>query len=251
MLLFEDENGKQFIPGNAVGEEIEDEALKDLPRVNESDGTDDWQENILKMKKYIMSMQPMLLDNGGGGPEPLSANGIPYAENDPLNGKLKEIDSFSSITAPAKADQCPLLVLKVGFNDVKCLFTDQEWNQRIFGNGSTGNSVSDYYSKMSNGKFTYVPAAESAGALNDGVIDVTLPIDRPLYASGGAGQNYDKGARAGMYTGTDNHTYIIYNQASLYMYALNAADNDIDYKSYDRNGDGYISPTELAVVAND
>lgn len=189
----------------------------------------------------------------------LEQSGLSLATNDlgrrdiPPNYDINESDGVlkgrigtltgaevSALKKVEKSDTCPLLVLMVDFNDVKCLFTEQEWATRIFDDG-----VSSYYIEVSNGQFTYEPAAESCGT-NNGVIKVTLPFNRPLYTAHGAGN-----LQHGLYTGTDQKIYTVYNTGTLFAHALRAAESSLDdtrVAEYDRNGDGYISPTELAVI---
>lgn len=196
-------------------------------------------ENFQQVQAAIESQTVAATD-----PEPIPEN-YNY-DNDLLKGKWKEIDD-SKIEKPEKAATCPMLVIKVQFDDIKCLFSDSEWNQKFFGTEKT--SVADYYHQVSNGKFTYVPAAESFGTANDGVVTVELPIRRPRYLAVPEGQNYSNGVRAGIYPAEEgNKNYAIYNDSSFYTYGLEAADQYIDFSQYDRNNDQYISPTELAVI---
>lgn len=172
----------------------------------------------------------------------------------PLEGKIIVNDNYPQ--TPERGDSVPLLVLLVEYGDpydpvqspiaTKCLFTDEEWNERIF--SVPEHSVSGYYDEVSNGQFTYTPAVETSGTANDGVIRVNLPIDRPLYTYGGVGQNSSSGACTGLYSGYDGNQYAIYNESSIFAYVLNAANGSIDFSSYDKNGDGFVSPTELAFL---
>ncbi|MDD3336362.1 MAG: M6 family metalloprotease domain-containing protein [Eubacteriales bacterium] len=145
---------------------------------------------------------------------------------------------------PPMDSTCPLLVLKLQFNDVKCIFSDQQWHDRIFENG-----VTQYYQTVSNGKFTYVPVAETGGTLNDGVVTVTLPFACPRYAlADPTNQLVQNDPISGLYRGTDHKNYAIYNMGSLYAYAMLEAESSVNFASFDRNNDGFISPTELAVL---
>ena len=152
---------------------------------------------------------------------------------------------LENIKVPQKQSTCPLVVLHITYSDLGAAFDDAAWHKRIFDDG-----VADYYSTVSNGSFTYVPAAESDGTANDGVITVELPIFAPLWARGSADNlNCDKGVMAGVYAGTDGRNYAIYNSSSLFAYGmLKAAQYLGDLTVYDRNSDGYVSPTEMAFV---
>lgn len=88
-----------------------------------------------------------------------------------------------------------------------------------------------------------LPADENSGdANNDGMASVTLPIDCPLYdATLGA-------TKLGLYTGSDEKKYAMYNNSCLMAYALTALEDKIDFASYDRDQNGRIDPTELAFL---
>lgn len=153
-------------------------------------------------------------------------------------GTLSEAD-VTRLKRVERGSTCPLLVLMVDFSDVTCLFSEDEWATRIF-----DNAVPSYYSEVSNGQFTYVPAQESCNN-NNGVIKVTLPFARPLYALNGP-SNWD--VQAGMYG-----DYAVYDTSSLFAHALREAEiqnylTPAQVAACDRNTDGYISPTELAVI---
>lgn len=171
-------------------------------------------------------------------------------DRDPLNGIW--FSPRGKVTNPPRAETCALLVLMIDFEDVKCLFDDAAWHTRIFDDG-----VSSYFTEVSNGRFTYVPAKEEYSAdgnrvngqgVNDGVIHVTLPIRRPGYSPSETGQNFNMGAKAGFYLGTDGKWYSVFSDASLFAYAAVLAGDYIDFSQYDRNKDTYISPTELAIM---
>ncbi|MDD3411791.1 MAG: immune inhibitor A, partial [Eubacteriales bacterium] len=145
---------------------------------------------------------------------------------------------------PPMESTCPLLVLKLQFENVKCLFSDRQWHDRIFENG-----VAQYYKTVSNGKFTYVPVKETWGTQNDGVVTVTLPFDCPGYdIAAPYNQLVQDDPAAGLYTGSNGYNYAIYNMGSLFAYAMLEAESSVDFSKFDRDGDGFISPTELAVL---
>lgn len=137
----------------------------------------------------------------------------------------------------------PLLVLKVGFEDIGCAFDDTAWHQRIFCDG-----VSSYFTTVSNGKFTYTPAQETSGVANDGVVTVMLPFPAPVYTLASVGQNKGNDVHVGLYSGSNGKKYAIHNASSVFAYAMLAAEGSIDVAAYDRNQDGCISPKELAIL---
>jgi M6 family metalloprotease-like protein len=115
-----------------------------------------------------------------------------------------------------------LLVLLVNFSNTTIVNSDSAWNSEIFG---TGNSVNSYYKEVSNNKFWFLPATETSGTANDGIVDVTLNYPHPN--SGGS-------------TGSANQKIV--------SDALTAANASVDFAIYDTNNDGYLSTDELHVV---
>jgi M6 family metalloprotease-like protein len=101
--------------------------------------------------------------------------------------------------------------------------TEDQWSQDFFGAGS---SVTGYYQANSFGAFALVPAAESAGVANNGVVGwLQLPYDHPNF-----GNDFDA------------------SETKLGVDAVTAADPYVDYKSFDTNNDGVLSVSELHVT---
>ena len=118
----------------------------------------------------------------------------------------------------------PGLVILVSFaNQASVGSTEDQWAQDFFGAGS---SVSGYYQANSFGKFALVPAAESAGVANNGVVGwLQLPYDHPNF-----GNDYDA------------------SETKLGVDAVTAADPYVDYASFDTDKDGSLSVSELHVT---
>ena len=118
----------------------------------------------------------------------------------------------------------PGLVILVSFaNQGSVGTTEDQWSQDFFGAGS---SVAAYYQANSFGKFALVPAAESAGVANNGVVGwLQLPYDHPNFGN-------DFGP----------------SETKLGVDAVTAADPYVDYKSFDTNNDGALSVSELHVT---
>ncbi len=125
----------------------------------------------------------------------------------------------------------------LGSQPVLVLFADFTPSARV---GSTGaslagkffglsGSVKDYYEEVSYGLFTLAPATESnaslSGALDDGVVSVTLAYPHP-----NTGAAIDDRNR------------------SITRDALIAANAFVNFAAFDGDGDGVISATELHVV---
>lgn len=116
-----------------------------------------------------------------------------------------------------------LLIIRVNFRDVALRYTEAAFKSLVFG---ASGSIVDYYAQASFGKLTILPAMESYGALNDGMVEVTLNEDAPL----------------GYYNTVD--------MASKYYAGLilNAANPYVNFAQFDANGDGYIVSTELHII---
>lgn len=107
---------------------------------------------------------------------------------------------------------------------------DSYWNDICF--SDTGKSLKNYYKTISNGSFYFYPAEETyanlstGGRENDGIVTVTIPYRHPQSATGSVS--------------TEDHT--------SRLAALRAADEYVDFAGFDKNGDGIVSYTELAIV---
>lgn len=121
----------------------------------------------------------------------------------------------------------PVLVLLVEFSDWTHMYSPTNFASSFFG---ANGSVKDFYLKASFNKLTLAPATESynvGGADNDGVIGwLNLGYPHPNTAGN---------------TGIPNQQIV--------KDALIAADPYINYKSYDKDGNGYIAFDELHIVA--
>lgn len=127
---------------------------------------------------------------------------------------------------PAKytggAYQQPVVVVRIAFADQDFRYSDEQVAARFFGQS---NSVTDYYLENSFQQFRIVPAAESAGVRNDGIIDVRTDADHPNF-----------GSRYGS------------SSADLARMAFTALAGYVNLQAYDVNGDAWLDPTELGVV---
>ena len=115
----------------------------------------------------------------------------------------------------------PTLVILAQFtNQASVGTTPAQWNARFF--GATG-SVRAFYRGASSGRLDLIPATETSETPNDGVIGwVPLGINHPNYYNDIDSRAQDVTARA-----------------------IRAADEYIDFASYDTNGDHVIEPAEL------
>ena len=98
------------------------------------------------------------------------------------------------------------------------------WTNMLFSKES--KSLYAYYNEISCGSFYFYAGEETQGEVNDGIIDVVLHMSHP---------------RARI---TNNFT----SDGGERRAALEAANEYVDFKSYDKNGNGYVDYTELAIV---
>ncbi|NGN96162.1 M6 family metalloprotease domain-containing protein [Grimontia sp. S25] len=117
----------------------------------------------------------------------------------------------------------PLLVVTVSFKDA---VMRNDFQPLIFGNDGK-QSVTDYFLKNSMNNYRVVPAVESQGQVNDGVISVSLELDHPDCHRG---------------------SYCDSKLNQVFKEAYSVVDNHLDFSAYDTNSDGTISPTELSVM---
>ncbi|HHU62781.1 MAG TPA: M6 family metalloprotease domain-containing protein [Clostridiales bacterium] len=115
-----------------------------------------------------------------------------------------------------------VLVVLIEFDDVKLKTDALDWYEQIFQRGA--NSVNDYYAEMSNNLFSFVPARENHGIIDDGIVEVSLGLDHP-----GDSDN-------------DLEAFI------AVFSALEAADEYVDFASFDANNDGVIACHELHII---
>ncbi len=130
----------------------------------------------------------------------------------------------SSVAGRSALGPQPVLVILIAFQDQGPVgTTPHDWTEKIFGET---NSVRDYYREVSYGHLELVPAAESYETANDGIVGwLTLDRDHPNFG-GNLGTATEELAQA----------------------ALNAADEFVDFASFDTNADGAISTDELHIV---
>jgi len=117
----------------------------------------------------------------------------------------------------------PMLVILVEFRNYPGRTTAEEWSDKIFG---PENSVGHYYYDASFGNLTFVPAQESSGTLNDGLVGwLTLNSNHP-----------------------DPGGVLSSSNLQITRDAILAADEHVNFKMYDTNDDGYLSYDELHII---
>ncbi|MBQ7598960.1 MAG: M6 family metalloprotease domain-containing protein [Clostridia bacterium] len=158
-----------------------------------------------------------------------------------------ELVRFESLPSPSKSGrskapvqpltekELPLLVVVLGFNNF-AYANDYDWSRTIF---DGEKSLSAYYTDMSFGKFTFVPAEETsafetdgntntADAVNDGIVHLKLDQDHMDWRLEAESDDL--------------------SLDRMLIDAASAADPYVDFASYDKNGDGAITNNELALA---
>lgn len=92
----------------------------------------------------------------------------------PMNEPYLEQTPIRALNATNEPTHQPLLVVQVSFNNQDFV---NDFTNVIFGDNQ--QSVKDYFSKNSYGRYIVEPAKETEGTANDGVINLTLDIAHP------------------------------------------------------------------------
>ena len=136
----------------------------------------------------------------------------------------------------------PMVNIVVGFSNID--YNDQyDWNDMLFNDDT---SITSYYSDMSFGKFTFLPAAETsafgvggntntADRADDGVIHVKLDVRHEDWATDYSQTKPKK----------DKEQYR--QLTEVFKAAIEKAGDYIDFASFDADGSGTIENTELAI----
>jgi len=135
----------------------------------------------------------------------------------------KEYQAFSKEVIPRVAYQLTILT---SFSDIKMTTTEEDWETFWY---DEENSVRNFYSKMSKGKFEILGASETSGNVNDGIIEVEVDIPHPDFT----------------YENTDYKNIDTYE---MFKEIIIATDSYIDYSVYDKNEDTFIDSSELAIT---
>ncbi len=123
---------------------------------------------------------------------------------------------------PGATGSQPVLIILADFSPSQSLGTTAtEWSTSFFDHTPGAKSVKNFYEQASYGQFTLIPAEETRGIANDGVIEVTLSYPHP-------GTNGDN--------------------RQITKDALTAANPYINYAAYDLDNNNAVSVTELHLI---
>lgn len=128
--------------------------------------------------------------------------------------------------AVANDRSTPVLIILTDFSDSDIgdylPSPDQAWAKLMFGrNQGQGNH---YWYEITRGQFQMLPANESYGTANDGVVHVHLTSAKPT-----------------------SGTFVVEEQPWI-PEALDLAAEHVDFAKFDRDGDGHLSNGELSVM---
>lgn len=113
----------------------------------------------------------------------------------------------------------PVLAILLEFNNQTIQSAAATWSDKIF--GTSEGQMNHYWNEVSYGQFQLARAAETHNAINDGMIKIKLDIDHPQPEE----DDYE-------------------NLKS----AITATDPFVNYGSYDTDGDGFLSTSELQLM---
>ena len=116
----------------------------------------------------------------------------------------------------------PLVIIRIEFNDVSFTSPANIWHNKIY--GTSQSQLNHYMNEVSYDKFQYVPASETDGTADDGIITLHLNENHPN-------------------TQGDSVAFL-----SRLNSALVLADSKIDFSLYDTNNDNAISKDELQIM---
>ena len=174
----------------------------------------------MKHAFWYTPLLALLLLSGCGGGESDKTTSPEVNPSDPVPEELPE----PVVEEPVVSEgSLPLLVIRLAYSDRPFANPPITWHDRIFGKAE--HQLNDYFLEVSNGTFQFEEAAETEGSINDGIISVTLNRPHPDPE-------------------LSERTDMLPDLAE----AITKADPYIDFGRYDRNGDGYLSYSELQVI---
>ena len=164
------------------------------------------------------------MDEGGSFLSNLFGRDDEYT--DEYDDYAKEDYSDEDIPEHVQLDSLSQLTVLINFRDQKLKTTESDWDEFYFGKSG---SVAAYFDEMSKGKFEIVPAKETYGEKNNGIIIITLDRKHPNLTPESSDREYDV-------------------CSDIFVEMLDAVDEYIDFSAYDKNGDGDVLSNELSIT---
>jgi M6 family metalloprotease-like protein len=128
--------------------------------------------------------------------------------------------SSRSLTASNKV---PLLVVRVQYANARFQSSETTWANKFF--GSSDGQLNHYLAETTYSNYQFMPATETSGCTNDGVVTVSMAENHPDTQKGDV-ERYDCYAAA----------------------AITSADTYVNFAAYDTDSNDNISVSELQVM---
>lgn len=121
---------------------------------------------------------------------------------------------------------------------------DYDWHERLYG---SGNSITNFYATMSNGKFSWVPATTETSAYD--VVGPDGKTNTNQYDAAGDGIiHVTLDRNHGNWRSPDFKSPEAADLRTMYVEALEKASEYIDFAAYDVNRDGKLSRDEACLL---
>ena len=144
------------------------------------------------------------------------------------------VQSVTKLTVEKSNLTIPTLVIIMNWNNISENGSDSFWHNKLFDTTSDGiNSVNRWYANNTNNNITLVPATESYGIDNDGVIRVNMGVDHF--------NKYNNNPN------TDNLTTFRNTYVPLALQKAKQAAN-INFQNFDIDSNGFVSAKELQII---
>jgi len=218
--VFEQPNGESFT-ASLYGDERVNYLVAEDGSVLKKDKDSYWCYSNMKYGKIVPLNKKYKLDSAPV--DKLTSTNMSYKlqMQKPLLA-TESIKPISKVSSTPPSSQQNVLVILTQFNDVKLTYSARAWYDTIF-NPST-KSMNNFYKQSSFNKLNFLPAQESEGTVNDGIVTVSLNYNHPNYGGDLDGIDYDL------------------------QQALLKTNNYVDFKVYDKNGDGKLVTDELHII---
>lgn len=120
-------------------------------------------------------------------------------------------------------NEVPLAVFLMSFSNIEFTGAVDYWSKLTF--GQSDSNLNDFYYLNSHGKHLFKPVSETSGTYNDGIIEVSLDVEHPW-----------------------NDKADLRNEALRLTLQQAHQNYGLDFSKYDKNNNGNIEPSELALV---
>jgi M6 family metalloprotease-like protein len=119
-------------------------------------------------------------------------------------------------------DYTPTLAVLVEFNDERIFGSNETWYNKLF--DEDANSLRGYYKEVTHDRVNLIPAIESNGIVNDGIVRVHLDIKHP------------------------NSGKLVNNSEELVKAITSQLEDQVNFGIFDKNDNGIIDANELVLI---